>query len=108
MVTTAAGRVESSNNTVIECEVESLEIGIKGQRMVGGGKSTILSVTPDGTSVQKGDVLCVLDSSEYVELVRQQRMTVQRATADHRQAELDLAVAKLAVAEFRDGFMKQD
>ena len=108
VVTTAGGRVESANNTVIECEVESLEIGVKGQRMVAGGSSTILSVMPEGSRVRKGDVLCVLDSSDYEELVRQQRMTVERARADYRQAELNFDVAKLAVVEFRDGYMKQD
>jgi len=108
IVTTAGGRVESSNNTVIECEVESLEISIKGMRMATGGTSTLLSVTPEGTNVHKGDVLCVIDSSEYEELVRQQQMTVERSRADYRQSELDLEVAKMAVVEFRDGLMKQD
>src|SRR6185437_9687095 len=75
--TTAAGEVESSNSTVIECEVEALEIGVKGQRLATGGSSTILTVAPEGTQVKKGDVICVLDASEYDELVRQQQMTVE-------------------------------
>ena len=72
-----------------------------------GGASTLLSIIPDGSTVKKGDVLAVLDSSDYEELVRTQQMNVDRAQADHRQAELNLEVAKLAVDEYRDGLMHQ-
>jgi HlyD family secretion protein len=104
---TTGGRVDSSEKTLIECELERLELSVKGQAMVGGGASTVLSVIPDGTDVKKGEILCQLDASEYEEMLRQQRMTVKRALADHRQAELDLEVAKLAVVEFRDGTLQE-
>ena len=52
----------------------------------------MLSVVADGTAAKKGDILCELDSSEYVEMLRQQQMAVEQARADHRQAELDLEV----------------
>ena len=104
---TASGRVESSEQTAIQCELESLEAGVRGQRLYAGGASTIIYLIPDGTSVKKGDVLCRLDSSEYEELVRQQEMTVERAKADHLQTTLDLAVAKMGVQEFRDGLQLQ-
>jgi HlyD family secretion protein len=100
---TASGRIESSEQTSIDCELESLEAGVRGQRLYAGGASTLIYLIPDGSMVKKGDVLCKLDSSEYEELVRQQEMTVERAKADHLQTELDLAVARMAVQEFRDG-----
>jgi HlyD family secretion protein len=102
---TTGGRVETSERTVIECELERLEVSVKGQAMLGGGASTVISVVPDGTMVKKGDILCELDASEYVEMLRQQKMTVKRALADHRQAELDLDVARMAVTEFKEGTM---
>jgi HlyD family secretion protein len=105
---TASGRVESSHNTIIQCELESLEVRIKGQGMIAGGASTIISIVPDGTDVKRGDVLCQLDASDYEELVREQQIVLERAKADHKQAELDLEVARLAVREFREGNMAQD
>jgi HlyD family secretion protein len=99
----AGGRVESAQQTMIECELENLEVGVRGQRMMAGGVSTVLSLVPEGASVKKGDILCQLDASEYEEMVRQQRMTVERARADHEMARLDLDVARMAVDEFRNG-----
>ena len=57
--------------------------------------------------VHRGDVLAVLDSSEYEELLRQQQITVERSRADHRQAELEYQIALLAVQEFREGTMAE-
>jgi HlyD family secretion protein len=104
---TVGGRVDTSERTVIECELERLELSVKGQAMTGGGASTILRVVPDGTQVKKGDILCELDASDYVEMLRQQKMTVKRAEADHRQAELNLDVARMAVDEFKEGTMRE-
>jgi HlyD family secretion protein len=55
--------------------------------------------------VRKGEVLCELDASDYEEMLRLQKMTVERARADHRQAELELEVARMAVTEFKDGIL---
>ncbi len=104
---TASGRVESSKRTLIECELEDITIGVMGQRIWAGGASILLSVIPEGSLVRRGDVLAVLDSSDYEELLRQQRMTVERARADHNQAQLDLDIAKLAVKEFQEGLMQE-
>jgi HlyD family secretion protein len=104
---TTGGKVESAERTVVECELERLEMSVRGQSMVGSGASTVISVVPDGTIVKKGDILCELDSSEYVEMLRQQKMTVQRAQADHRQTELDLDVARMSVTEFKEGTMSE-
>ena len=104
---TTGGKVESAERTVVECELERLEMSVKGQALVGGGASTVISVVPDGTMVKKGDILCELDASEYREMLRQQQMTVQRAQADHRQTELDLDVARMSVTEFKEGTLSE-
>jgi len=104
---TAMGTLQSSKRTVIECELENIAIGVAGRRLAAGGASILIDVIPDGSLVKKGDVLAQLDSSEYEELLRQQQITVERARADHRQAELDLEVAKLAVVEYQDGVMNE-
>ncbi|MDR3621843.1 MAG: efflux RND transporter periplasmic adaptor subunit [Paludisphaera borealis] len=104
---TAGGRLESSKRTVIECELENITIGIKGQHLAAGGASTLLSVVPDGSVVERGTVLAQIDSSDYEELLRQQRITVERSRADRYQAQLDLEVAKLAISEYREGVMKE-
>src|SRR5262249_52444951 len=62
---------------------------------------------PEGTIVKQGDVLAVLDSSDYEELLRLQRINVERTQADKLQAELDHEIAKMALAEYRDGTLKE-
>jgi HlyD family secretion protein len=104
---TASGRVESSKRTVIECDLENVAVGVRGQGVTAGGASVLLSVVPEGTTVKRGDVLAVLDSSEYEELLRIQQMQVERANADHVQAALELEIAKLAVREFEEGTKRE-
>ena len=104
---TASGQIASSQRTVIECELENIVIGVLGQRLWAGGASVLLSIVPEGSVVHRGDVLAVLDASEYEELLRQQQITVERSRADHRQAELEYQIALLAVQEFREGTMAE-
>ena len=64
---------------------------------------------PRGYSTSRsGDVLAVLDSSDYVELLRLQRINAERADADKIQAELDHEIARLALKEYRDGTLAGD
>ncbi|WP_422930908.1 efflux RND transporter periplasmic adaptor subunit [Singulisphaera sp. PoT] len=104
---TTSGLVESTDRTIIECQLQMLDAGVFGKRMSAGGASTILSIVPEGTEVKEGDVICRLDSSDYEELLRQQEMTVQRSKSDHYQSKLNLDVAKMAVNEYRDGVLLQ-
>jgi HlyD family secretion protein len=104
---TATGRVESSKKTVIACELQDIGVGVRGRRLEATGASVLLSVIPEGTSVKQGDVLAVLDSSDYEELLRLQRIEVERAEADKKQAELNVDVAKLALREFVEGTMQE-
>jgi HlyD family secretion protein len=103
----ATGRVESGKRTVIKCELENVTVGVRGQRIMAGGASILLSVIPEGSQVKQGDVLAVLDSSDYEELLRTQQISVERAKADEVQAQLDHEVAQLAVREFKEGIMRE-
>jgi HlyD family secretion protein len=104
---TASGRVESSKRTAIECELQNITVGVRGESLAAGGASVLLSVVPEGSIVKRGDVLAVLDSSDYEELLRVQRITVERAAADHVQAELNVQIAKLAVQEWIEGTVRE-
>jgi HlyD family secretion protein len=97
----AAGRLDSTKNTLVRCELEN----IAGGR--GGASSTILTVLPEGSVVKRGDVLASLDASTYEELLRQQVMTVEQAKASHLQAQLNHEISLLAVREFRDGTVQE-
>ena len=41
---TASGRVESSKRTIIECDLENVAVGVRGQGVSAGGASVLLSV----------------------------------------------------------------
>ena len=75
--------------------------------MAASGASTLLSVIPEGTMVKRGDVLAVLDSADYEEMLRVQRIALERAQSDKLQAELDVEIAKLAVREFLEGTVRE-
>lgn len=103
----AGGRIESSKQTVITCELENMQFSSSGQSMSAGGRTTILEIVPDGTNVVRDQVLCRLDASEYEELVRQQEIKLQQAKNDHFQAELGVKSAEMALEEYRDGLLPQ-
>jgi HlyD family secretion protein len=104
---TTGGRVDSSDKTIIECELENVFYSVRGYGISTGGSSQILTVVPDGSVVKKGEVLCTLDSAPYEELLRNQLMNVERVRADLNQAKLILEVAQMAVTEYTDGLMGQ-
>lgn len=104
---TTGGRVDSSDKTVIACELEDLGVRSRGPGMSASGSSRILTIVPDGSVVKKDDVLCTLDSSEYEELLRSQSISVEQARADMDRAKLALEVAEMALAEYTDGLMGQ-
>ena len=102
----AGGRVESSQRTVIECQLESLAYSNEG-RILSAAGSRVLELVDEGTQVHRNDVICRLDSSEYEELVRQQEIKVQQAKNDYEKAELDVQASEMALVEFRDGTLPQ-
>jgi HlyD family secretion protein len=99
-VLNAPGRLESSNQTTVRCEVTN----IAGAR---GTSTTILTLLPEGTAVKKDDVLATLDASTYAEMLRQQLITVEQARASHLQAQLNHEIALLAVHEYSDGTVQE-
>jgi HlyD family secretion protein len=106
-VLTASGKIESSHNTIIACELERLEIRSEGRSVLSGGASTILTLVDEGTTVKKGDILCRLNSSDYEELVYQQKIKTEQARAILETGRLNFEVAELAIREYREGLVKQ-
>jgi HlyD family secretion protein len=104
---TTHGQLRSAKRTVIECDLERFSAGVNGRSMSAGGASILLYVIPAGSRVKAGDVLATLDSSSYEELLRQQRMTVERSQADHHQGQLELEVAEMAINEYQEGLMNE-
>lgn len=97
----AGGDLMAVQQTAVTCEVEDLA-GAEG-----GGGTLILSIAPNGATVKRGDVLIVLDSSAFDEVLRLEQIEVENARADHRQAELTLESARIALREYRDGIARQ-
>ncbi len=99
---TAAGVVQAVNRTEMRCELEELPVdGI----MVHG--VNILELTPEGTHVQKGDVICRFDDSRYQELVRRQQIKVLRDEADLKQVTFERDAAAVGARAFREGEAKE-
>ncbi|MDX2039296.1 MAG: efflux RND transporter periplasmic adaptor subunit [Isosphaeraceae bacterium] len=103
----ASGKTDTAEKTIVECEIERIEMRSEYKTFVGTGASTILTVVPDGTRVKKGDVLCTLDASEYEEFVRLQEIKNERARSDLLQAKLNYETAQMALKEFENGLLRQ-
>jgi len=100
----AAGRVESSVQTVIRCALENLQ----GRSSASGrrGSAAIISLVPEGQRVRAGEILCRLDSSEHEELARLQKITVAQVRALHLRARLDLETGEIGLREYVEGLCK--
>ncbi len=107
-IITASGRVESSSQTTIACELERLEIRTGEQIVNSNGSAQIIEIIEEGSKVRKGDILCRLDASDYEELVRLQLIKTEQSRAAWQQSKLNFEVAELAVREYRDGLFKQN
>lgn len=102
-----SGSLESGNSIDIKCWLE--------------GRVQILKLVPEGTFVEKGDVLCELDASELVERRIAQEITFERAKATYiaaqktheillsdgesntKQAELDVYFARIDLKKYEEG-----
>ena len=97
-VVTEQGEIENSSNIELRCEVKSRN----------NGGVTILEVVPEGTLVQKGDVLVRLDSSS-LDLERvQQQITCNTSNSLVIQARNTLEAAKISRIEYLEGTFKQE
>ena len=50
----ASGRLESGKRTIIECQLENIAVGVRGQTLAAGGASVLLRVIPEGNGRQAG------------------------------------------------------
>jgi HlyD family secretion protein len=100
----AGGDLLAVKQTTVTCEVEDLDRGAYGE---GDAGTQILKIVPNGATIKKGDILCVLDSSGFAERVRLEQIEVENARAEHRQVELTLETAKAALREYQEGMVPQ-
>ncbi|MCI0588627.1 MAG: HlyD family efflux transporter periplasmic adaptor subunit [Planctomycetes bacterium] len=75
-----SGTIESASSIKVVSEVE--------------GRPAILSLVPQGTAVQKGDVVVELDSSALRSLLTEQKIAVQKARNLHDKAETLIGVTR--------------
>ncbi len=94
------GNLDSQSNATLSSAVE--------------GTTTIISIVPEGTIVEAGDVVCELDSSSLREKAKQQEITVTQADAALAQAIEALEIQKkqnesdIAAAELKWDLAKLD
>ncbi len=94
------GTIRARQQEVIKCEVE--------------GSTTVITIVPEGTHVQKGDLLIELDGSKMADLVVDKQIIVENAHAALIRATENLAVAKnqaesdVSKAELDFQFAKED
>ena len=92
------GAVESSNNVEIRCEVKSRN----------SGGVAIMSVVPEGSRVEQGDVLVRLDSSALEQELVQQQIIRNSSKALVVQAKNTYEAALIAKKEYLLGTFKQE
>lgn len=72
------------------------------------GSTRILSILPEGTLVKQGEVVCELDSSNFINERAAQKIKWAQAKSWVDQARQMLAVNEIALEEYRDGILPQD
>ncbi|QDT36145.1 efflux RND transporter periplasmic adaptor subunit [Stratiformator vulcanicus] len=74
------GTLDSLNSSVLRSEVE--------------GSTVILSIVPEGTPVEEGDIVCELDVAGLREREKEQQIKVTQAEADLTKSQEDLEIQK--------------
>jgi multidrug resistance efflux pump len=72
------------------------------------GRTTVLSIRPEGSRVEKGDIVCELDPGELRDRLAGEELDVQGALADVQGARLAREVAGLALTEYQEGRFVHD
>src|SRR5262249_35197643 len=67
------------------------------------GRTTIVSLVPEGTVVKKGEIICELDATGFEEKAAAQPAAIEKAAAALESAKLARESAERALEEFRDG-----
>lgn len=74
------GELKAAKSTDIKCEVE--------------GRSTIISLIPEGTAVQQGDLLVTLASDEIENKIRESELKEANAITAHESAKAELDIQR--------------
>lgn len=93
--TSERGELESSRNVEVRCQVK-------------GSSTAILELIPEGTFVQKGDVLAKLDDSALQAQLQQQQIVCNTSQAAVTQARNVYETALIARLEYLEGTFKQE
>lgn len=80
MTVTESGTLDSLKNANVSSNVQ--------------GATTIISIVPEGTQVEAGDVVCELDASALIEQREKQEIAVTQAEAEHKKAQENFAIQK--------------
>lgn len=88
---TTTGELQAKNSTRIR--------GPQGAQTIQVWNMTIQSLVPEGTIVQKGDVIAELDRSDVMTRMQNAQLEVQRAESQFEQAQLD---SSLTLTQARD------
>jgi multidrug resistance efflux pump len=72
------------------------------------GRTTVLSIRPEGSRVEKGEIVCELDPTELRDRLAGAELAVQAALADVQGARLAREVALLALTEYEQGRFVHD
>lgn len=132
----AAGRVPVLDTLVVPARIADLEVlvtergelesvkTVDGVCEVEAGNNKIIFITPEGSTVQKDDVVVRFDTSEIDQQIAKQEVTVQQAqvkvetslqeveiqrnkgTSEIEEADLKLALAKLDLVKYIEGDYK--
>ncbi|MCC6579197.1 MAG: HlyD family efflux transporter periplasmic adaptor subunit [Phycisphaeraceae bacterium] len=93
LIVMANGELEAAQQAELKCQIES--------------GSTIIEILPEGTHVNKGDVVVKLAEDQVKEKVEQERLSTEQARSDKVAAETDLAIAiNEADIELKDAKLK--
>lgn len=80
VVLTEKGELQAAKSADVVCEVE--------------GRSTIIYLIPEGTSVQEGDLLVELASDQIVDRIRQEELKEANAVMAHEAAKAELEIQR--------------
>lgn len=72
------------------------------------GRIVVLSSQPDGARVEKGEVICELDSSELKDRLASEELALRGTEAGVRGASLAREVAVMALNDYREGLFLHD
>jgi HlyD family secretion protein len=86
------GLLESSRNLDAFCNIE--------------GTTSIISIKPEGTRVEKGETICELDSAALKDQLTNTLIAIKSAEVDYENAKAAREVAETAVIEFIEGTFK--